>query len=355
MLNVFGLLENVNASGETVRNAIETANSAIANQPGFCFYKEFRRALIELACFTKKTERLFSELSHLAAKRENRLKLVIHGGTPKTGTTTLQFFFHQNRQKLLEAGILYPEVYMNTYAPKHQWLMRSLILADEEILIRQFENIFSQLENDTHTIILSTEGVYNHWNDYGPEGKSFLGVLAELFSTEIWIWFRSPVSFLNSLFRQYLKNPQVVADCYGRDKSLEEMLQDSWFTGHLDYLGFVFDVESVLGKSNLKIFHHNEDILAQVQNALGLNTGWKMPERENIGLNETTISLLRIINRFPLNVEEKEKCVNLLTQIDRITGKYPQPKTENTEVSCFIERLYALQRAVLKTEYGLDF
>ncbi|MGH1398028.1 MAG: hypothetical protein ACRBCT_02330 [Alphaproteobacteria bacterium] len=38
-------------------------------------------------------------------------KLILHIGQSKTGTTSLQYFLHANKEKLSEMGILYPDVY----------------------------------------------------------------------------------------------------------------------------------------------------------------------------------------------------------------------------------------------------
>jgi len=37
-----------------------------------------------------------------------KLKLIIHAGTPKTGTTSLQTYLHKKQRKLRGKGILYP-------------------------------------------------------------------------------------------------------------------------------------------------------------------------------------------------------------------------------------------------------
>ncbi len=351
-LNVFGLLNTESASNDAIISAIRKANAAIAAHADFSFFEQYRQSLIEPIQHTEKTRQLFEQLSSMIAQRRNKLNLIIHCGTPKTGTTSLQFFFHHNYQAFLDSGFLYPNLYLKTYAPKHQWLMRSLITADVEMLIRNFQVIFSELREDTHTIILSTEGVYNHWNDYSQEAKSFLSVLGELFNTEAWLWLRNPVSFIDSLYRQCLKNPQIVRACYGTDMSLPEMLQDKWFAGHLDYLGFVSEITSIFGRENVKVFQHTGDIIYQVEQTLKLNAPFKTPEKENIGLSDSAIEQLRIINRFPLTVEEKEECVNLLTTIDNITSRYPQPKkVEDNESIRLIHELSSLQMAALNRHH----
>jgi len=53
-----------------------------------------------------------------------KLKLIIHAGTPKTGTTSLQTYLDKKQRKHRGKGILYPhnlKKLQNPSAPKHQW------------------------------------------------------------------------------------------------------------------------------------------------------------------------------------------------------------------------------------------
>ena len=64
----------------------------------------------------------------------HKLKLIIHAGTPKTGTTSLQTYLHKKQRRLRNRGILYPhniEKLQNPTAPKHQWFEKNLITGHE--------------------------------------------------------------------------------------------------------------------------------------------------------------------------------------------------------------------------------
>ncbi|MDQ6962737.1 MAG: hypothetical protein Q9M28_09475 [Mariprofundaceae bacterium] len=59
----------------------------------------------------------------LAQLKTKKLKLIIHAGTPKTGTTSLQPYLGKKQRKLRGKGILYPhnlDKLQNPNAPKHQ-------------------------------------------------------------------------------------------------------------------------------------------------------------------------------------------------------------------------------------------
>jgi len=353
-INIFGLLNKEFSGNQQIEKAIEKANEALASQAQFIFFEGFRKSLIKPVVFSEKSNILHSKLSALNRKFNKKIRLILHGGTSKTGTTSLQFFFDRNHDELLKSGYFYPRVYMmNTFAPKHQWIMRSLIASDAELLFENFQAIFFQLPENIHTIVLSTEGIHNHWTDFSQESKSFLSILSEVFDVHFWVWFRKPASFMNSLYRQNLKNPKNEVSCYGQDLSLSEMLRDKWFLSHLDYLGFIYEMEAIF-KKNVSVFKFEGDIISVAKKRLNLRDGVNLNERENVGLSDAGIEMLRIINRFPLNAKEKEHCVSLLSKIDGILNNHPQMKSENSEAVSFINQTMAIQKHVLESDYNIS-
>ena len=79
-------------------------------------------------------------------------------------------------------------------------------------------------------VFFSTEGLFNHWWDIGEEGRSMLHFLGSRLPVKFLTCLRDPVEFAASLYVQYLRNPPV-HPCYGRDLSLEEMLEVPWSEG----------------------------------------------------------------------------------------------------------------------------
>ncbi|MBN4082366.1 hypothetical protein JYT13_01010 [Mariprofundus ferrooxydans] len=59
-----------------------------------------------------------------------KLKLIIHAGTAKTATTSLQTYLAKKQHKLRRKGVLYPhnlDKLQNSSAPKHQWFEKNLV------------------------------------------------------------------------------------------------------------------------------------------------------------------------------------------------------------------------------------
>ena len=268
-----------------------------------------------------------NELAELLKPFKQSLKLVIHAGTPKTGTTSVQTYLNKKQLKLRKKGILYPhniESLQKSTAPKHQWFEKNLVTTHVENFLENFKNIISQVNKDTHTIILSSEGIYNYWWDFPDESKELLRELRKLFDVEVWVWFREPVAFIESYYKQCIRNPQIENNpCYGKDLSFAEMLDIEWFSQHLDYQGFVTECQTLFGESAVSVFKYEGDVVQEVIQKLGLETPHDNPTpRKNKGLNSASVALLRTINNYDLKVKDKDLLIPHLKAINGILDSY---------------------------------
>jgi len=276
----------------------------------------------ELAELLKPLEKSLEQL------QVQKIKLIIHAGTPKTGTTSLQTYLNKKQRKLRGKSILYPhnlEKLQNATAPKHQWIEKNLVTTHLDHFLVNFKNIISQVKKDTHTIILSSEGIYNYWWDFPDESKGILCELSKLFETEVWVWFREPLVFIESYYKQCIRNLQVDNNpCYGKDLSFAEMLDIEWFYQHLNYQGFVNECQTIFGKNNVSVFKYEGDVVQQVMQKLGLATPHdNPPPRLNKSLNSLSIALLRTINRYDIKAKDKELLIPHLKQINEVLENYP--------------------------------
>ncbi|WP_340679128.1 sulfotransferase family protein [Paraglaciecola sp.] len=263
----------------------------------------------------------------LARLKLQKIKLIIHAGTPKTGTTSLQTYLDKKQRKLRGLGILYPhnlEKSDNPGAPKHQWFEKNLVTNHVENFLENFKNIISQVKDNTHTIILSSEGIYNYWWDFPDKSKALLTALNTLFDIDVWVWFREPLGFIESYYKQCIRNPQVASNpCYGKDLSFADMLAIPWFSQHLNYQGFVTDCQNLFGQSQVLVFNYQGDVVQEVMQILGLATPHDNPTpRQNKSLNSASIKLLRTINHYNLKAKDKELLIPHVKAINGIVAHY---------------------------------
>ncbi|MGH8559564.1 MAG: hypothetical protein ACRESZ_19360, partial [Methylococcales bacterium] len=350
------LLNTDKASTDQVKKAIGKANHAIAACRRFEFYADYRNSLIKPVKHSLNAEKLGIVLSAIKTRYPELSKIILHAGTPKTGTTSMQFFLANRHADLKLQGYLYPSNYSDTYEPKHQLLVSALLDNDVNSLIEEFHKILKQLTNGISTIILSTEGIYNHWFDFSQEAKYNLTVIDNYFELNLWVWLREPCHFIESLYCQYLKNqklPRVA--CYGQNWTLNEMLNNSWFTKHLDYLGFIYEIDALLGKDKIKIFPHQENNIGVLGEQLNIDYDSNTNSRENIKFCKTTVELLRIINRHSLGQPDRCAVLQHLTKIDSILSSYRHESMIDETTRRLILELSALGLFVLNSEYNIDF
>lgn len=268
-------------------------------------------------------------LTTLLAPLTQPLKLILHVGTPKTGTTSLQTYFDKRQRKLRGKGILYPhniQNIKNPSAPKHQWFEKNLISTHVVNFLENFKNIIAQVKDDTHTIILSSEGIYNYWWDFPDASKDLLSVLAQHFDVEIWVWFREPLAFIESYYKQCIRNPQLEHNpCYGKDLSFAEMLDIEWFAKHLDYQGFIGECQALFGEDQVLAFNYEGDVVQTVVSKLGLATSHDNPTpRQNRSLNAAAIALLRTINRYEVTAKDKALLIPHLKAMNEVLKDYAE-------------------------------
>lgn len=262
--------------------------------------------------------KLTALIKDLKRPNSDPLKLIIHVGTPKTGTTSLQVYLNKKQRKLRKKGILYPNRSHNSDAPKHQWFEKNLVRTHTKNLLDNFKEILSEVDDETHTILLSSEGIYNLWWDFPDESKALLVEISKLFDLKLWVWFREPIAFAESFYKQCLRNPVVQQiSCYGKDLSFAEILEDPWFTQRLDYLGFVNECEVLFGCDSIDVFEYQHDTVQTVSQLLGLATPHDNPTpRKNTSMNGMTAELYRVVNRLQLSAKEKEKLVPHLHEMN---------------------------------------
>jgi hypothetical protein len=267
-----------------------------------------------------------------------RLKLIIHAGTPKTGTTSIQSYLDKNQRKLRGKGILYPhniDRIKNPHAPKHQWFEKNLVTTHVEYFLENFKNIIAQVTEDTHTIILSSEGIYNYWWDFPEESTTLLAELKNLFDAEIWVWFREPLAFIEDFYKQCMRNPRVESNpCYGRDLSFSEMLDIKWFSQHLDYQGFVNACQALFGENKVLAFTYEGDVVQALKHKLGVATPHdNSTPRLNNSLHTTAIALLKVINSYDVSAKDKHLLMPHLRAISEVTENYTKAPLVDIESS----------------------
>ena len=348
-LDAFGLIAPTVSGDAACEAAVSRANTVIGESSGSVFFDHYKLGLAARAV----AEVVGSPASFRRGRIEDKQRrLILHGGTPKTGTSALQWCLDANRKVLAQRGFWYPPS-SSRREPKHQQLVGALMTADETRFAQCIESALEDMPSSAHTVILSTEGIFNHWWDYSPAAKGLLRGLADRFDFELCIWFREPESFAAALYAQYLRNPSTddAPAVYGQDIDFEEAMRDAWFRRHLDYLGFYYEARCLFGPERVRAFLFGGDTVRAFTEAYATGALTRADLPRNDSMRKAGVRMMRIANRFPLSPTEHERIEELVLEIDRIigdrAGRYELAPKDRETVRAYAARGWEILRSAL--------
>jgi hypothetical protein len=236
------------------------------------------------------------------------MRLVIHGGIHRTGTTTLQRSLATDREFLLKQGVVYPFDDDN-----HQslcWELRSNRRSGPELL--------EQLKAETRgvkatTILLSGEDFCTH-KDLG-----WLEPLRQEYDTEVHFYLRRQDLWLMSWYNQHVKWP------FDRVKSKLSAIQfldtiDDYYW--LDYYWLAQNWSSALGKENvyLHIFEYDIDIVSDFCQVLGIETRdiSDIPVTQNSSLPAEILEFVRHFDLYSFRPKQRMRFLEAIREICKV-------------------------------------
>jgi hypothetical protein len=279
-------------------------------------------------------------------------RFVFHVGTPKTGTTALQHVLYASTAELAEHGISYARSFAGTRIPRHRFLVKLLLDADRAGLARALEEIVRELPGGTRTVLLSAEGVYNHWWDFPPDSKAMIADVASVFELEFWACFREPEAFALAFYAQAIVNPPNRPP-YGTDMGLDEMLESAWFARRLDYAGFIDDAERLIGAGKLRTFRYGADVVERILHALGVAIPADVP-RANASLRAPGLDVVRVANRYDTSLAERAAIIDLARRLDAVLGERAAPLRPSDAARDRIRELSAAGWAAVADRIAAD-
>lgn len=327
-LDAFGLIAPAYSDDGAFDAAVERVNAAVGGREETLFFGMYKRHLARqsVAQVPAMPKRIFSQAFVARTwSGDRKRRMILHGGTPKTGTSSLQWRLGANRLALAEEGWWYPPPSSDAREPpKHQRLVDLLRKADEEAFVEYVETALAGMPDHAHTIIFTTEGIFNHWWDYPPKAKGLLRHLAALFDFELCVWFRPPENFAAAYYMQNLRNLSTcnpMRNVYGKDVDFTTAMQDEWFRLHLDYLGFCYEAQELFGCDRVKLLPYTGDTVRTFLDRYRIQQPSVNPARHNVSMRSSGVEMMRIVNRFDLDSTEKRRVADLVLEIDGVIGE----------------------------------
>jgi len=269
------------------------------------------------------------------------MRYIIHIGTNKTGTSTLQHYLGTYREELLKRGIWYPNIGQHRYA-HHDF---ALAIKKDEFAEHDVDpEILHKAPSGVDTIILSSEAFHT------VQSVEKIARWIPLDQATIVLYLREHVSYLASWYQQSAQQRTITcsfpefAEMYG--KTFTELI-DRWrpFCG-----------DRIKLRPYDRALLRDHDIVSDF-----FDTAFASPppvKREFKDKNPSisgNLLFLKLVLNHMLTPEENESVVEELSALanldERFGGKLPVSEREARRIT----RTFADDRKRLKKEFGIAF
>jgi hypothetical protein len=239
-------------------------------------------------------------------------KYVLHIGTEKTATTSLQAFFGRNQDYLQQAGIWYPSAEQLDYCHRgaHFPLAASLVPECPDFITRSkhfephalFRRLSADFEaRDEETVLLSAEHFSSRCSR--PERVSLLGEILADRDVQVIVYVRPQHELLLSAYSTFLKS--------GGKKTIEHVAREQWLRPGAIYFNYFRMVKrwwDIFGRDRVtvRVFQPERleggDVYQDFLSILGVS--WSdslgIPERQNPPISKELADFLYLANQhFP--------------------------------------------------------
>lgn len=266
------------------------------------------------------------------------MKLILHIGQSKTGTTALQNCFLKNKSALIEQGILYPDYYVGGMPLKtacHNSMAESLsgFLRHPNLTITEY---FSQFEREAaehkcHTILLSAESFFGApfvWR-FPSEDTFFkayeeklklLKSLIKDYDTHIIAYMRPPEDWIESAIAHIIRYDGLLGQSlYKNDEQAFSLLSP-----HLNYPKLLTLWKNTLVPQKITMAPYarknlvGNDIITDFFHRLDINTAHLNINRKkeiHSSLDRRYIEVKKELNKQPRTKNQERIIIQCLDQL----------------------------------------
>ena len=270
-------------------------------------------------------------------------ELILHIGSEKTGTTSLQEFLHMNRKRLGSKGVYFPYKFglknhtnlvmfsLNDFKYDHFFLKKGVYnsfqrrLFDDAFL-RAFDNEMNDINSSINKVVISSEHFHSRITDVEELVK--LKRLLEQYFYKITIvcYLREQSSLAESWYSTVLKSGSIKKN--GKSPKFQSFI-DEWCkpeNHYFNYYKMLSKWESVFGFNSIKVRVFTkgkliEDCIISDFNHYFLDEGkgLKKPSVKNESLSNLSSKIIAFINAvmptFTIYAKPRRFLVNLVSKI----------------------------------------
>ena len=304
------------------------------------------------------------------------MRVILHIGQSKTGTTSLQSFLASNRESLAKSGILYPDVYRggmplnvqnhNSFAEALNGLRRFPGFSAEEYW-SQFQD--QARKSGCQTILLSGEsfwGAPQVWRI--PEGEEVLEShlkkikkLKEFIGREechLVLYLRRQDEWIDSNIPHLIRYEGLLKyPVYQNDAQTVNVLAP-----YLDYAPMLDLWEQTFETSQITVIPYERDhlrdgdIISDFMERIGADhkiASFKSKEtNEHASLSLEFVLLKKVLNETPKNKAEERAIIEILTDLDEKMGSRRKYKIDATLRKELMDRVAGQNRSLAQKYNG---
>lgn len=267
------------------------------------------------------------------------MRLIIHVGHAKTGSSFIQSSLARNSEQLQAHGIFYPKI--------NDRLARPVITSGNARFVLQ--NLAPPPPKNTEAYVISDEAIFvkmKHFESIPVEMHQLMS-MPKFTSVEFILFIRDPVEHVESHYHQGMKN-------HGHYAPITQYFEkDQYPAAVLSFL----DVVKRIKNSKLHVFNysrHKSDVLAPVLSVLGVGS---LPDtsyenkRINRSLTAAEAELFRSINSEAINPMNALSAA-LCNELPHIKSEklYPSLEVQNAMLSRLKGEIDAVNARIPKEE-----
>lgn len=308
--------------------------------------------------------------------------LYLHIGTPKTGTSALQYFCAGNRRILEEKGIYYPDLgfrfpdigkHRNAHFLSYkEYINKKEKLRDHEAEKKLKEEGIQKLEEafQTHDVILLSDE--HIWNEVEMTAETLPALYQHFIEQgvqiKIIVYLRRQDQVIQSFWAQKIKESSTITfESY--------MEKEKYRRFRLDYATRLQEFEDIVGRENLIVrcyekqqyLGEQKTIMSDFLNILGLEITEEYKNTEkvyNISLEGAYLEVKRLLNTLPQFKKNKNYMVDLLKEQQMIDYQnealerkkmYFTPEVEKEFMQKFEEENITVAKIYLNRDDGRLF
>lgn len=251
------------------------------------------------------------------------MKLIIHIGWQKTGTTALQRHCLMNYQTFESKKIIFPETGQLNFAHHRiPWSLQyekrhpfALLHSHEDASLVESMLAECRARGATTAIISSEE-----FRALTEEEIRILGTFLAAEDVTIVAYLRSQVDLLDSAYRMAVRWSEQRM-CNPFDEFMEDMLE----SGELDYYTIISRWSQVFGAERIVLRKYDRstmidgDIGTDFINTIGIDVGaagWRDSVDANTSLGAYATEYLRYTNSLPVSLDVHERLIECLREVE---------------------------------------